>query len=189
MRGIYLDTPAAGLGVVADLNTAIPGGTGNFTDFDYPSLEGASVAFKAYGSGQKGVYSDVGGSLGVVADLNTPIPDGTGNFTDFGYIVSLDGGNVAFQAEGASGQKGIYTNVGRSLNKVIDLSDSLDGKTIWWLYMGPEALSGNSVAFLAAFTDNSSGVFTATVVPEPSALALAALGLLGLALCGRGRKR
>ena len=43
---------AARLGVVADLNTPIPGGSGNFTGFGFsPSLDGGNVAFFGFGSG------------------------------------------------------------------------------------------------------------------------------------------
>ena len=33
------------IAVIADTNTAIPGGSGNFTGFDIPSLDGGNVAF------------------------------------------------------------------------------------------------------------------------------------------------
>ena len=72
--------------VIADKNTAIPGGSGNFTSFYHPSLDGGNVAFQGTGSGQSGIYTDIGG-LGVVADLNTAIPGGSGNFTELGYGV------------------------------------------------------------------------------------------------------
>jgi len=42
---------------VADKNTAIPNGTGNFTDFGGPVLSGGNVAFVGLGSsGQTGIY-------------------------------------------------------------------------------------------------------------------------------------
>ena len=67
------------IAVIADRNTAIPGGSGNFFGFDFPSLDGRNVAFRGEGSGQKGIYTDsrigteFGGGLGVVADENTAI--------------------------------------------------------------------------------------------------------------------
>ncbi|MDA2921477.1 hypothetical protein MYX76_18630, partial [Desulfobacterota bacterium AH_259_B03_O07] len=62
-QGIYTDI--GGLGVVADLGTMIPGGTGNFTAFGAPSLSGGNVAFKGSAPSQQGIYTDIGG-LGVV---------------------------------------------------------------------------------------------------------------------------
>jgi hypothetical protein len=133
---------------------------------------------------------NIGGVLNVVADTNTPIPDGTGNFTSFDVgAVSLDRENVAFLGFGSDGQAGIYTNIGGSLSKVIDLNDSLDGQPVSFINFRCEGLSGNQIAFRAGF-GNKDGVFIATLtpersgVPEPSSglgvLALGALGLLGV---------
>ena len=41
--------------VIADLNTPIPGGSGNFTSFGSTSLDGGNVAFRGLGSGQDGI--------------------------------------------------------------------------------------------------------------------------------------
>ena len=52
------------LQVVADTNTAIPSGVGNFTGFQTPSLSNGSVAFTGFGSsGLSGIYTNAGGSL------------------------------------------------------------------------------------------------------------------------------
>ncbi|CAN0523241.1 unnamed protein product, partial [Scytosiphon promiscuus] len=63
---------------VADKNTMIPGGTGNFTSFLPPvPIGGDDVAFLGRGSSdQEGIYTSIGGTLAVVADLNTIIPGG-----------------------------------------------------------------------------------------------------------------
>ena len=67
---------------MADVNTAIPAGRGNFTNFSsVVSLSGANMAFRGVGSGEDGIYFSSGGSLKRVADLTTSIPGGTGTFT------------------------------------------------------------------------------------------------------------
>jgi hypothetical protein len=118
---------------VADLATAIPGGTGTFTGFGSPSLTTSPVAnpdpppirlgFLGSGAGQQGVYlsdvTDVSAPLPPpikVADLATAIPGGAGAFTGFGDL-SLTTSPVAspqpppirlgFLGSGA-GQQGIY---------------------------------------------------------------------------------
>ena len=103
------------IAVIADTNTAIPGGAGNFTNFGgRPSLSGGNVAFRGKGLGSPqgpwGIYTDIGG-LSVVADTNTAIPDGSGNFEFFFGRPSLDGGNVAFTGFGDL-QAGVYTDIG-----------------------------------------------------------------------------
>jgi hypothetical protein len=79
--GIYTDVGGS-LRVVADHNTPIPGGTGNFgflTDESHDFDKGV-VAFKGWESfqpqlgGPQGIYTDINGDLDVVVDLNTTIP-------------------------------------------------------------------------------------------------------------------
>jgi hypothetical protein len=48
-QGIYLAN--GGLSVVADRNTPIPGGTGNFSSIGVPTLDGGTVAFDGVGPG------------------------------------------------------------------------------------------------------------------------------------------
>jgi hypothetical protein len=90
-QGIYARSSGV-LARVADTNTAIPGGSGNFITFSPPSpitppnpiISGDNVAFFGSGSGnQQGVYAKISGSLTKVADTNTAIPGGIGNFTTF----------------------------------------------------------------------------------------------------------
>ena len=106
--GVYTKVDAS-LKAIADTNTPIPGGAGNFNNFGEVSLSNGSVAFVGFGSGQQqGIYTNLGGSLNVVADTNTPIPNRTGNFTSFSSTLSLNKGNIAFVGTGTSSQ-GIYT--------------------------------------------------------------------------------
>src|SRR5438270_9145841 len=73
--------------VMADLNTAIPGGTGTFTDFALTdlSLSDTSLTFIGSVSGsQLGVYvANPSDPYRVVANLSTLIPNGSGYFTNF----------------------------------------------------------------------------------------------------------
>ncbi|MGF1641987.1 MAG: choice-of-anchor tandem repeat NxxGxxAF-containing protein [Rhodospirillales bacterium] len=148
-RGIY-STAGGALGVVADTNTPIPGGTGTFTGFNGPSLDGDSVAFRGVGrDGQDGIYSTVGGTLNVVADRNTPIPGGTGTFTQFNGP-SLSGGSVAFLGVGSGRQEGIYSTVGGTLNVVADRNTPIPGGTGTFYSFNPAvSLGGATVAFRA----------------------------------------
>src|SRR5437762_11144642 len=86
--GLYLKLmPSNPYKVMVDLNTAIPGGIGNFTDFALTdlSLSDTSLTFIGSGSGgQLGVYvAQVGDPYRVVANLSTLIPNGSGYFTNF----------------------------------------------------------------------------------------------------------
>ncbi|PYK51949.1 MAG: hypothetical protein DME51_01940, partial [Verrucomicrobia bacterium] len=90
--GLYLklsqySIPTDPYKVMADLNTPIPGGTGNFTDFALTnlSLSDTSLTFIGSGSGgQLGVYvANPSDPYRVVANLSTLIPGGSGYFTNF----------------------------------------------------------------------------------------------------------
>ena len=103
------------------------------------------AAFRSFEKAGR-IYTDIGGILSKIADFSTSVPDGTGNFTTF-FFTSIDGGNVAFH--GASGarleQQGIYINIGGELQKVIDSSDPLDGKTLSSFGFSQDGLSGSSL--------------------------------------------
>ena len=174
---------------VADLNTAIPGGTGNFTAFFsigppiIPAIDGSNVAFFGAGSGgQQGIYESVGGVASRIADTATAIPGGTGLFTSFGDV-SLSSTDVAFLGFGASGQEGIYDMTGGTLFDMVDLNDILDGRAITALSLSRTGVSCDPIAFQATFADGSQGIYSKNVAPEPSGWALLAAGtapLLGL---------
>ena len=110
-QGIYLaDSAIPGNPVkIANVATAIPGGTGNFTSFGDVSVSATDVAFLGFGAGgQQGIYAQESGPLFKVVDL-TDLLSGraiTGlKFAETG----LSGDLVAFQATLADGSQGIYT--------------------------------------------------------------------------------
>jgi hypothetical protein len=156
---------------VADLNTAIPGGTGNFTSFIpvepfAPAIDGTRVAFFGAGSGgQQGIYVSipqdpvVPGNPVRIADTSTAIPGGTGTFTGF-RNVSISATDVAFLGLGQNGQQGIYDLTGGSLVKVVDLADLVDGRAITGLNLSRSALVGDPLAFQLTFADGSQALYT-----------------------------
>jgi len=159
--GIHLfsGTPGSGaLTNLADENTAIPSGTGNFTGFGAtPVVSGTNVVFTGTNASGGGVYLVTlpltGSSLSKVADRNTLIPSGTGSFTGFGQPV-LSGANVAFFGTNATG-KGIYLFSSGTLSRVADLATAIPGGTGSFTGFGATpSLSGANVVF---FGTNSLG--------------------------------
>jgi hypothetical protein len=172
-KGIYTqDINAKGidpLGFIVDNNTSIPGGTGNFNAFGTPSLSGNIVAFLGSDSnGLQGIYTGgIRGALNIVADTSTLIPGRTSKFKSFGDPV-LSGNWVAFFGADSNGGEGIYLDrldvKHNSMLKVFGTSDELDGKTITGLSFGHGGLSEDKqLAFVANFTDGSSGVYKAKI--------------------------
>ena len=81
--------------------------------------------------------------------------------------MSASFGHTAFLGQGNAGQAGIY--LASTLAKVIAVGDRLDGKTISALDLGPFALDGINLAFLANFADGSQGVYLVQVGTYPFA--------------------
>jgi len=176
------------LQVVADLNTPIPGGTGNFTSlaFAQPSIDGDSIAFFGQGSDLMGIYSTVGG-LHAVVDSNTMVPGTDETFGSFLFLASVSGDDVAFMGWPAfDADKVIYAAIEGELIRILGEGDVLDGLVVDNLLIGREALDVDQLGFSVVFTDGTRAAYVATI-PEPATL----LGLLlavGIHAC-RPRRR
>ena len=162
-EGIY-STVGGALRVEADANTVLPGGNVTAGILRGPSLDREDVAFYAMGPNfLEGIYKKVGGTLLLVADTNMTIPQRELPFFHFDVHPALDNGNVVFYGSATPlvSYAGIFVQYGGVLLKVIDTDDTLDGKDIQFLTVGPRALSGSRIAFGVAFADFSQGVFVA----------------------------
>jgi hypothetical protein len=189
-RGIYTDAGGAWR-VVADTNTAIPGGVGNFIGFSVePAIRHDSVLFAGQGDqGQQGIYRERNGSLERLVDLNTPVPGG-GQFLSLnvGHGPALDGESFAFIAEflppdGGVDRAGVFGDFGDGLVRVATELDVIDGENLSFygeVGVAPRVrLDGSTLAF-NHFGGNG-GIILVTV-PEPSTFVLAAFGAVGLVL-------
>jgi hypothetical protein len=121
---------------IADTNTPLPGGGGNFLNFTGqlggepvgPAISGSNVAFTAsYATNKFALYRSINGVNSLVADNTTAVPQGTGRVFSYFWPPSISGQNVATYG-GASGDPfriGIYTNAAGPLTRVTDNTQSL----------------------------------------------------------------
>lgn len=152
--GAYTDIGGV-LGLVADTNTSIPGGSGSFTELGRSiggsvSFDGVNVVFRGEGSSaQDGVYTNEGGALRIVADTATPIPGGAGNFVGFRFDPSIDSGNIAFAGGDTAGFSlgGVYTEIGGLLSVVADGSTPIPGGSGNFSSFDIVSMDGTDVAF------------------------------------------
>jgi hypothetical protein len=162
-RGVY-SYIGGQLYKVADTSTPIPGGSGNFLSFSEVSLDDNNVAFVGLGTaGQCGIYLSVDGILKQIVDKSTSDSTATGNL----YLaenISLNNGNLVFRGFSTSGQHGIYTTLGGSLTQLIGSNMLLDGKKLSCVSSGRKCLSGNSIVFVAVFSDGSTSIYKADLV-------------------------
>jgi hypothetical protein len=150
------------LGVVADLDTPSPGGTGNFTEAWEPWLDSGSVAFGGSGSnGQWGYYTNLGGSLRVVADTNTPIPGQNETFSFFQDTASLNAGAVSFLGYGGNSGSGIYVDKGGSLEAVAQTGTPVPGHSTesFQTFGEPTNANGGDVVFSGNYTGGYNGAY------------------------------
>jgi hypothetical protein len=145
---------------VADQNTAIPGGTGNFISYPpSPVISGDNIAFIGNGAnGQQGVYRLYPPTpITPVADINTPVPGGSGNFTTF-FNIALDGTNLAFvggvfvqfEDKFLLTQLGVYVfQSSAPLAKIADFNTLVPGENTTFLCFGNVAIDPNHVVFEA----------------------------------------
>lgn len=167
-EGIYTNLDGR-LSSIADRNTPIPNGTGNFESFEGPVIDDESIAFLGSRGFQKifqqGIYIKVGDSLNVIADYKTPIPGGTGYFTGFD-APALNNGSVVFKGFGhpeegkRPQQEGIYTSLNGSLSVVADRNTPIPGGVgnFRSFGIGTPAIDKGNIAFIGY--GDSQGIYT-----------------------------
>ncbi len=158
-QGVYLWSGGA-LSRVADLTTAIPGGSGNFTNFSsYEQFvtSGGAVLFVARGT--SGIYKKSGGTLSRVVDRSFAVPGGAGNFTNV-FSANESGGVSAFIGQDALMKYGIYTYNGTAVTAIVDTNTALPGSSAAFNFTDYVINDGGSLAFWAYRTDNSQGIYS-----------------------------
>ena len=158
------------LATVVDMNTPIPGGSGNFAFLGNPSFDGSNVAFIGYDSTFTfhGIYVvDSAGALSVIADTTTPAPGGTGHFVQF-FDPAIDNGTVVFTAIHESGQSAIYRAVGGVLTRVIGSGDMLDGNLLGRVSMQRHERVSGTFAFLASSQEGWRAIYLASEETLPT---------------------
>ena len=188
-QGIYKSTLSGSISLVADTETAIPDGVGNFTSFDvrFSQMDEGGVVFHGRGdNNQNGIYLAKNGTITTIADFNTLDPSGTSVFTNLNGSV-IDGDRVFFQGIGAFGH-GVFMWEDGALSTIVSRDDVIDGRRLTNIHQNVLSVDGDLLTFAGATTGGST-VFSAnlgTAVPEPSSLTFLA-GLMSLACVRRKR--
>jgi hypothetical protein len=139
---------------VVDTNTAVPNGTGNFTNLYPASISSGNIVFRGLDASSKsGIYSVIGGKLRVVADTNTPIPGTSEKFQSF-TTPSISGLNIAFSGAGAT-TGGLYIvkqgNISLAAPNGLTVTNPDD---TFRNFAGP-AISGSNLATIGSVSEAS----------------------------------
>ena len=150
---------------LVDENTHIAGTDIKLTSLANLSVDGNNVSFTGTFGSAQGIFAlGSSGGLKKVVDTSMDVPGGAGHFINFG-VSSVGANSVAFVGIDQSNHSGIYAWINGELTRVIDNSISLGGKVISSLDMTRTAVAGNKIVFEADFTDGTSGIFSAAMIP------------------------
>lgn len=160
--GVYLRLKGQ-MQKVADFQTAIPGGNGNFTGFGSAlGLEKGRVLFDGTGANnQHGLFDLEKGTLRAIAQIGGAVPGTTLTYSDFGDVLSMDGDVVMFTATLSDGAHAILVEDRGTLSILVSSSQPLDGQRVRNFEIGPDGLSGRSAAFKANFADGTAALYRA----------------------------
>jgi hypothetical protein len=161
--GIYKKSDGV-FSALVDQNSPVTGTDAKFTAVGNLSTDGTNLSFTGEFNSASGVFGLFGSTVSKIADTSTKIPGCAGLFSAFG-VSSVGSSSVAFVGFDKSRHPGIYAWIGGELNRVIDSSVTLGGKTISSLVMTPSAVAGNKLVFEADFTDGSTGIYSASLYP------------------------
>ncbi len=146
----------------ANIDTPIPGGTGNFTIVGQPSIDDGIIAFRGFDSDdQQGIYTSEASVVRLIVDRNTPVPGGTGTFLDYEFTTpSIDDGYVTFRATGPSGEAGIYISGNGVVSQVANLTTRVPPvPDTFTNFSAPWTCDGN-VVFRATRSGGQDGIYT-----------------------------
>ncbi|OGT29897.1 MAG: hypothetical protein A3E87_09145 [Gammaproteobacteria bacterium RIFCSPHIGHO2_12_FULL_35_23] len=166
-QGLYHANSQGLLSTLIDIHATIPNGTGNFTNFMYPSFStnpqsAENFAFIGTGNNnQQGVYLMQNQKLIKIADTNTEMSGGNvGYFTDFKDL-SYDGysNNLAFIGDGILGQTGIFVYNGKTVSALVQPTNIIpDGVGNFKSFSTPNMENGY-VLFQATGSFNQQGIY------------------------------
>ncbi|MDH3429507.1 MAG: cadherin-like beta sandwich domain-containing protein [Gammaproteobacteria bacterium] len=119
-QGAIFVASGSNLDIIADITTSEPrSAVATFEVFGDPAVDGDAVAFHSFAPTFGGIYSSIGGNLAFVADDQTDVPGGTGTFWRFSDP-AFNAGNTAFLGAGFNSQQGVYSDLGGTLDVVVD---------------------------------------------------------------------
>lgn len=185
---------------LADGTTPDPRGVAGTFGFLFgdpaPSLDAGQVAFRSRlvipfdetsNTHVPGVFLWNGSSLVTIAQTGDPRPDaGTFDFADREDWVSISGGRVLFTSNGG---EALWLWEAGAITRILGEGDALDDVVVDDIFIGPEALSGNCMAFtVIEQADSEALVYQACLATQPIAevptLGGAAAAALAVLLAG-----
>ena len=192
--GVYTADMNGAVNTIARLGDPLPGAPGQTIglfsgDTLHPSISDGKVVYAANGTGNTdGIYIApvTGGASEVVVDDTMFLPGDTGITAGFA-LASISGDNVSFLGVTAAGTTtGLWVSMAGELVKIAYRNEVFDGRIVDDVFASPFSMYDNTVAFEIVFTDNTRGLYLATIIPAPGGVVV--FGLAGAWAVRRRRK-
>ena len=149
--GIYMHVSGTNA-MIADNNTAVPGGGGNFKGFDPGAycIENGRVAFVGYfGTTNEGLFVWNNGVLTRVAATGETIPGSSRTYTIFGQP-DFDSGDIVAFVGSTNNYRGAYRFSGGNAVKLFDRTDLYPGTSSNLFFSSQLSAENGKVAFWAS---------------------------------------
>ena len=162
LAGIYtLRKDGLGPQLVADGDTPVPGGSGDFTNFAGADWDGGEIAFVGRNSAnQPFLYAGASpDDLRVVVDSSTIVPGETATFDGIGNPLAYEGGVIVFEGYWLGSKTGLFTSEGGVLQAILKQGAILDGRTVNDAFCRQGNKDGNQLLILVLFQDNTRGLY------------------------------
>ena len=165
--GVYRTTLSGSISAIADLNTPIPDGEGNFIFFDarFARFGGGGTVFFGRGSNnQNGIYHTGSGELTKVVDFNTLHPELKTPFTNLNAPVVF-GDRVFFIGLGV-GFNSIFEFSDGELSELIRVGDMIDGRELQQIFSNQLSFDGNQLVFNGNIGLGSTSAIVSVTFPD-----------------------
>lgn len=165
VAGLYLATRnGPGPQVVADSQTAVPSGSGNFSNFASADFDGNEVAFVGRDSGNAtALYAGTNPSnLRLVAGRTTQVPGEVFNFSGLSNPCAFDSGVMLFSGYWGGGN-GLFMVENGVITELLRKGDVLDGRVVEQAFCRPGNKSGDFLIVDVRFAGFSPALYLVTL--------------------------
>lgn len=146
VNGLYLmQNNGLGPQVVADTFTAVPSGSGNFSNFASADFDGTEVFFMGRDGFNAGALfaGTAPANLRFLVGAGTPVPGESANFLGLSNPVAADQGVAAFSGYWGGGGNGLFVHENGITTAILKKGDVLDGKIVEQAFCRPGNLDGD----------------------------------------------
>ena len=163
VAGLYADF-GAGLSLVADATTPVPGGSGTFTNFAGFDFDGDELAFMGRSSVGTALYAGTSPiDLRVVVDRSTPVPGEGVNFLGVSNPVGAGGAGILFTGYWSGGGIGLFITRGGGVEAIVKKGEGLSSRVVDQAFCRTQHVGAGLALIEVRFAGGARGLYLARV--------------------------